>query len=235
MSPRELPFVRQMFDDIAPKYDFLNRVLSLRRDVAWRREAVSRLPEAPELPILDSACGTADVAMEAALARPGSFVVGLDFSSRMLALAEKKIRRAGLAQRISLVHGDALATPFPDGAFSAATMAFGFRNVMDKPALLEEFHRVLAPGGRLLILELTTPSLEPLRTLYRGYFEKVLPAVGRQVSRHGSAYAYLPDSVARFPDNPLVAAMIRGAGFMALEVKPLSLGICTLFDAMKPV
>jgi demethylmenaquinone methyltransferase/2-methoxy-6-polyprenyl-1,4-benzoquinol methylase len=235
MREQELPFVQGMFDAIAPRYDVLNRALSMRRDVAWRRALVETLPQKAPLRILDAACGTGDVLLLAARKRPGAMVTGLDFSERMLALAREKAARAGLLERVRLVSGDALAPPFSPESFDAVTMAFGIRNIMDKPRLLSVFHRLLKPGGTLAVLELTMPGTEPFRSLYLAYFGKILPRAGRLVSRHRNAYDYLHDSVLNFPQNPEVLAMFRKAGFMETRALPLTLGVATLFSAKNPV
>jgi demethylmenaquinone methyltransferase/2-methoxy-6-polyprenyl-1,4-benzoquinol methylase len=192
-----------MFDRIAPVYDAMNRVMTAGLDIRWRRlaaEAVVRPGDA----VLDGACGTGDLALADLKAGAGR-VVGLDFSEQMLARARKK------STRIEWVQGDLLALPFEDAAFDAATVGFGVRNVADLEQALAEFRRVLKPGGRLAVLEITQPrgALKPFFSLW---FDRIVPLLGK-VLPGGSAYTYLPASVKRFPDAELLIAVMREAGF----------------------
>jgi demethylmenaquinone methyltransferase/2-methoxy-6-polyprenyl-1,4-benzoquinol methylase len=204
--------VRAMFGAIAPRYDLLNHLLSLNRDRGWRRRAVDLLLAHAPLDgrYLDACAGTLDLARELAC-RPGfsGRVAGCDFSLPMLHGGLPKTRGVAL----SPVCGDALRLPFADGAFHGATVGFGVRNLADLDAGLRELRRVLRPGGRLVILEFTTPGWQPFRALYLAYFRRILPLVGRLVSRHGSAYAYLPASVLAFPDPAALGARMEEAGF----------------------
>lgn len=219
--------VRRMFSSIAPRYDLLNHLLSLNIDRLWRRRAVDRLgwERAPDGSYLDNCAGTLDLSVELA-ARSGfrGRVIGSDFTLEMLTGGEHKIGHVA----VSPVCADALALPYPDGAFDGATVGFGVRNLADLDAGLVEMARVLRPGGRLVILEFTTPSWQPFRGLYFLYFRRVLPLVGRVVSRHGSAYSYLPESVLRFPDPPELAERMRRAGFGGVGWKRMSGGIVAL-------
>ena len=234
MQNRELPFIREMFDSIAPHYDLLNRLLSLRRDVVWRRKMVCAMPDPGDGPVLDVACGTGDVVLEIyRQKRPGVKVVGIDFSPAMLSHAQSKLSRAGDAG-IALVAGDALALPFAEGSFRALTIAFGIRNIQDKRGALKAFHRVLAPGGTVLVLELTTPVRAGLRDAYLAYFQKVLPLIGRLFSRHHFAYSYLPQSVARFPTADRFMRQMREAGFDRVKYLRLTMGIASLFVGRRP-
>ncbi|MCJ8501162.1 bifunctional demethylmenaquinone methyltransferase/2-methoxy-6-polyprenyl-1,4-benzoquinol methylase UbiE [Desulfatitalea alkaliphila] len=235
MKSTELPFVREMFNHIAPQYDFLNRLLSLRRDVHWRRALVAALGLNKGAVVLDVACGTADVPLEV-VRQVGDRVrvVGADFAPQMLRLGRPKIKRAGpKGDTIHLVAADAFALPFAAQRFDAVTMAFGIRNVQDKQTVLQRFHHLLKPGGRLAILELGMPSEGLLGSLFRNYFSRLLPLVGRLFSRHGFAYSYLPDSVAHFPPPAAFAALMRGAGFENVRYRPLTLGIAVLFVGVK--
>jgi demethylmenaquinone methyltransferase/2-methoxy-6-polyprenyl-1,4-benzoquinol methylase len=219
--------VRRMFSSIAPRYDLLNHLLSLNIDRLWRRRAVDRLrwERAPSGRFLDNCAGTLDLATELAR-RPGfeGRVIGSDFTFAMLAGGVHKLD----ALRVDPVCADALRLPYPDASFDGATVGFGVRNLADLDAGLREMARVLKPGARLVILEFTTPHWQPFRGLYFFYFLRVLPLVGRLVSRHGSAYSYLPESVLRFPEPAELAERMRDAGFAQVEWKRLSGGIVAL-------
>jgi demethylmenaquinone methyltransferase/2-methoxy-6-polyprenyl-1,4-benzoquinol methylase len=234
MENRELPFVREMFDAIAPKYDLLNRLLSLRQDVVWRRKMVSAMAIAGSGRVLDVACGTGDVILEI-LRQNGERieVTGIDFSPAMLMLARQKIRPIQ-DPAISLLAGNALAMPFEHESFDALTIAFGIRNIQDKAGALKAFWDVLKPGGRLLILELATPRNTRLREAYLAYFQKVLPLIGQLFSKHKFAYTYLPDSVSRFPEPAVFMSIMRSAGFSTVDCRRLTFGIANLFVGIKP-
>ncbi len=226
--PRErAAAVRGMFGAIAPRYDLLNHLLSLNIDRFWRRRTVARLlaGQPPDGVYLDACAGTLDLSL--ALARRPAFggrIVAADFSLPMLERGAAKLR----GQPISPVCGDALRLPFPDGAFDGAMIAFGVRNLADLDGGLREFARVLRPGGRLAVLEFTTPSWQPFRALYLAYFRHILPWIGRLVSRHGSAYSYLPASVLEFPAPAELAARIESAGFTAARWETWTGGIVAL-------
>mgnify|MGYP000055270905 CR=1 FL=1 len=229
----ESAFIRSMFDAIAPHYDFLNRLLSLRQDVYWRREMVRALdlPEKPRL--LDVACGTGDVVVEVLDKRPGGTVYGIDFSAEMIAVAHKKTAARLPRAPVHLLTADALALPFAPEAFDAVTIAFGIRNIQNRHAALSQFHDALKPGGKLAILELNTPPAGRLRRLYMLYFRKLLPAVGGLFSGNVRAYRYLPASVVNFPPPQRFAGRIRAAGFANVAWKPLTAGIATLYVGKK--
>ena len=218
-------YVRGMFTAIAPRYDLLNHVLSLNVDRRWRRQAVGLLAweRAPGGVYLDLCAGTLDLA--AALAgRPGftGLVVGVDFVLPMLKLGRAK------SSRVLPLNGDALDLPFADGVFHGATVGFGVRNLADLDAGLREAARVLRPGARLVILEFTTPRFRPLKALYLFYFRQILPWIGRLVSKHTTAYTYLPESVLSFPEPDELAARMRTAGFEDVQYRLLLGGICAL-------
>ncbi|MGI9181398.1 MAG: ubiquinone/menaquinone biosynthesis methyltransferase [Longimicrobiaceae bacterium] len=219
--------VRRMFSAIAPRYDLLNHLLSLNIDRRWRRRAVDRLgwERAPEGSYLDNCAGTLDLAVELAQ-RPGfrGSVVGSDFTFAMLERGVHKVERLA----VDPLCADALALPFADASFEGATVGFGVRNLADLDAGLKEMARVLRPGARLVILEFTTPHWQPFRALYFFYFLRVLPLVGRLVSRHGSAYSYLPESVLHFPEPPELAARTERAGFARVGWRRLTGGIAAL-------
>jgi len=219
--------VRRMFSSIAPRYDLLNLLLSANVDRVWRRRAVDllRWEKAPGGTYLDNCAGTLDLSTE--LAKRDGFsgrVVGSDFTFAMLKGGLHKLRSLS----VDPVCADALALPYPDASFDGATVGFGVRNLADLDAGLREMARVLKRGARLVILEFTTPAWQPFRGLYFFYFLHVLPRVGRLVSKHGSAYDYLPQSVLRFPEPAELAERMRAAGFTGVEWKRLSGGIVAL-------
>lgn len=219
--------VRRMFSSIAPRYDLLNHLLSANVDRAWRRRAVDRLgwERTPGGTFLDNCAGTLDLAVE--LARRGGFhgrVVGSDFTFAMLERGAPKLDRLPVEPACA----DALNLPYPDASFDGATVGFGVRNLADLDAGLREMARVLRPGARLVILEFTTPSWQPFRALYLGYFLRILPLVGKLISKHNTAYTYLPESVRHFPEPPELARRMEAAGFGGVEWKTLSGGIAAL-------
>ena len=223
-------YVREMFTAIAPRYDFLNNVLSLSIDRRWRRRAVRALrwSENPPGRYLDLCAGTLELAIE--LARQKGFhgqVLGADFVVPMLKLGRAK------ARNVEAVGADALTLPFPDRLFDGCVIGFGVRNLADLDRGLGEIARVLKRGGRVVILEFSTPRSWPLRPLYLFYFRHVLPLIGRLVSKHTTAYSYLPASVGRFPSPPAFSEALRCAGFGDVTFTPLTGGIATLHQGVR--
>lgn len=219
--------IREMFGEIAPRYDLLNHLLSLRRDVGWRQKLVAALSRAPEGRVLDLATGTGDVA----LAVRDRSVVGGDFCLEMLALAERKALRKGHA--VGWTAADALALPFADGCFAAVTIAFGVRNFSDLAAGFREIRRVLAPSGVLAILELHRPTWPAVAAAIGLWNRLVVTPLGSAISPDGGAYAYLPASVDSFPDRVEMAGVLAGVGFSVLESSNLSGGIAALTVARR--
>jgi demethylmenaquinone methyltransferase / 2-methoxy-6-polyprenyl-1,4-benzoquinol methylase len=209
--------VRSMFDRIAPVYDVMNRVMTAGLDLRWRRIAAESVVR-PGDRVLDACCGTGDLALAAS--RAGGTVTGLDFAPRMLACARRKLPAA------TWVEGDMLALPFEDGSFEAATVGFGVRNVDDLEAGLRELRRVLAPGGRVAVLEITQPR-GALAPFYRVWFDRIVPMLGT-VLRGGAAYSYLPASVRRFPGPDDLAALMRTSGFSDVRYRTFAGGIVAL-------
>jgi demethylmenaquinone methyltransferase/2-methoxy-6-polyprenyl-1,4-benzoquinol methylase len=229
--------VQKMFSDIAPRYDLLNRLLSCGQDQYWRKRAVGRLsPQAGER-FLDIATGTADVALEIIRNSPkgGVQVVGVDFSEKMLELARQKIDSQDQANFVQLESCSAESLPFEDNSFDGTTTAFGVRNFSDVGQSLREMHRVLKPGGRCMILEFSLPKNSVLNALYRFYFEVLLPKVGRLISKHPSAYTYLPETVASFPVRQEFSSLMQQAGFKNVVYKELTFGIVILYAGVKQV
>ena len=220
-----------MFDAIAWRYDRLNHLLSAGLDKRWRRRAVRELRLTANDRVIDVCSGTADLAIESVNMSQAGRVVGVDFSGAMLAIGLQKTRQAGLTSQIALARGDAMALPFGDGVFDAATIGFGIRNVADPLAGCRELRRVLRPGGRLAILEFGMPETPILAALYGWYFRHVLPRIGRLLSRHSDAYEYLPASVAEFPSGTAFVTILRQAGFPAVRCVRLALGAVYLYVA----
>ncbi|SMC21306.1 demethylmenaquinone methyltransferase / 2-methoxy-6-polyprenyl-1,4-benzoquinol methylase [Desulfacinum hydrothermale DSM 13146] len=238
MQPVSLEKTQQrigsMFDRIAATYDFLNHFLSAGLDLWWRRKAVRALALPPGSVILDVATGTGDLALAALQAQGDAHVVGLDLAFNMLQIAQAKRDRKGWsASRYPLLQGDALELPFPAETFHAVMIAYGIRNVPHMGAALKEFHRVLRPGGLLLVLEFTLPSSALLKRLYLFYFEKILPRLGGAVSRDPEAYAYLPASVGAFVTPEELSARAGDAGFHSSRVQRLTGGITYFLTAVK--
>ena len=231
---KELDFIKDMFDRIAPKYDFLNRLLSLRQDIVWRTQMVKAAALQKDSRVLDVACGTCDVALEINSQLMGqSKIFGLDFSFGMLRLGKQKLIKKN-KKNIELLNADALNLPFKHDLFDAVFIAFGIRNIMDRPKAVKEFFHALKSGGRLTVLELTTPEKGILRSLYLLYFQMILPLIGSFFSKDNNAYTYLPDSVLKFPTPVKFSKIMRGAGFENIRFKQMTFGIVTLFVGTKP-
>jgi len=224
----------KMFDRIAGRYDFLNRILSFRRDVAWRKFLYRKLPDGTDLRVLDLATGTGDVLL--GLVAAGGKVdtgVGLDKSANMLALGKRKAEKRGLLKVVKLLRGDASCLCFEGDSFDAATMAFGIRNVPDVPQTLREIRRILKPAGRVLILEFSLPRNRIVRGLYLFYFRNILTRVGAFVSGDRHAYRYLNRTAEEFPRGEAFCSMMRDAGFKSVQAHPLTFGVATLYQGDK--
>jgi demethylmenaquinone methyltransferase/2-methoxy-6-polyprenyl-1,4-benzoquinol methylase len=226
--------VQQMFDRIAPKYDLLNRVLSLGIDVGWRKRAIGYLKAQRPQEILDVATGTADVAILMAKILQPARVVGIDIANQMLDFGRVKIKNAGLEGVISLETGDSEQLRFEHNAFDAVTVAFGVRNFENLEKGLAEMCRVLRPGGRAVILEFSKPRAFPFKQLYNAYFAYVLPLIGRLTSRDVRAYTYLFESVQVFPEGDDFLQILTKTGFQDPVCERLTLGICSIYSATKP-
>ena len=226
--------VESMFDAVAPRYDLLNRVLSLGIDQYWRTQAIRLLADEQPTRVLDVATGTADLALKAERMLHPRDVVGIDLSAEMLHYGRKKIDRKGLSSRISLVQGDAADLPFDDDTFDAALVAFGVRNFEDLNAGLRGIGRVLRPGGRLVVLEFSSPRSFPIKPLYAWYSRHILPRIGGALSPDQGAYEYLPNSVAAFPDGADFLNRMDDSGYADLLWRPLTFGIASLYRGTVP-
>ena len=228
--------VRKMFDSIAGDYDRLNHILSLDVDKSWRKKAVKEIVggSGDPLRILDMACGTGDFSM--AIARdavPGSRITGADISEGMLAGGRKKVEAAGLCDMISLEAGDCEHLDFPDGSFDRVSIAFGIRNFEHIDKGLSEMYRILRPGGKAVILELSVPGNPVLLAAYKLYFLHLLPVIGGLVSGDKDAYRYLPASVLGFPAPEKFKGMMREAGFSDVRATAMTFGICRMFTGIR--
>jgi demethylmenaquinone methyltransferase/2-methoxy-6-polyprenyl-1,4-benzoquinol methylase len=223
-----------MFDAIAGKYDLLNHLLSAGIDRRWRTRAVRELALTGRERVLDLCTGTADLAIAALEASPGAArVIGVDFAGAMLRVGLNKIRSVELGARAVLVQGDATAIPAAAASVDRVTIGFGIRNVQNTAAACDEIHRVLAPGGRIAVLEFAIPTTPAVRAAYLWYFNRVLPRIGRLISRHNAAYGYLPASVGAFATPDEFVKILRQSGFTDVRAVPLTFGIVHLYTATR--
>lgn len=225
--------VEEMFDNISPRYDFLNHFLSMGIDIRWRKKAIRMLKKQEPKIILDIATGTADLAIEAMSLKPES-IIGIDLSEGMLQKGRIKIAEKKLESFISLRKGDSENLPFNDQYFDAITVAFGVRNFENLEKGLKEMYRVLKPGGSLVVLEFSKPKGFPIKQLYGFYFKYLLPVMGKMISSDNSAYSYLPESVKAFPDGKPFLQILENCGFSNCIAHSLSFGIASIYKAEKP-
>jgi demethylmenaquinone methyltransferase/2-methoxy-6-polyprenyl-1,4-benzoquinol methylase len=222
----------QMFDRISRRYDLLNHLLSLGLDFYWRRRAVGKLDRKPQQVILDLACGTGDLTLAAAQRQRESVVLGIDKAPNMLRIAAQKIA-AGNSESIRLLLGDGLAIPVRDSSCDAAMIAFGIRNMPDTVACLQELHRVLNVGGKVIILEFSQPTSRVFRALHRFYLRRVVPVVGRLISGDGYAYSYLDQTIETYVHGESFCRLMKESGFVEIIAEPLSFGIVTIYTGRK--
>jgi len=222
------PHIERMFNSIAPRYDVLNRMLSGGVDQQWRRVVMKEVLDSQPQRLLDVATGTADLALMAA--RKGvPQVIGVDIADQMLDVGRRKVSKADLDRRVELLNGDAEKLPFSDRQFDVATVAFGVRNFEDLAAGLRQIHRVLRPGGKLIVLEFSRPRVFPVKQLYAFYNRFILPAVGKLVSGDSGAYTYLPESIAVFPEGDEFLNWMDEAGFTQRKARRLTFGIASVY------
>lgn len=225
--------VRRMFNRIAPKYDQLNRIISLGLDRSWRRQALHMLAPYAPARVLDVATGTGDFALELVHTIPSiTSVTGIDISEEMMRVGAEKVHLAGLDGKIHFERQDSTATTFEAGSFDAATIGFGIRNFADIPAAARELHRILRPGGVLVIAELSEPTNPLLRLGYKLYAGQVIPLIGRLISKDHDAYTYLPKSIAAVPQREAMVTVLREAGFTEAFYHSIFPGTCTLYVAI---
>lgn len=230
MAKKEV--VKDIFNDIAPKYDLLNHLLSMNIDKGWRRKAMKYISDSEKERLLDVACGTGDFSIAACRAGV-KHVTGIDISANMVEIGCKKVDELGLAGQIDLRCGDSEQMEFEDGSFDVVTVAFGVRNFEHLELGLQEMQRVLRPGGKVIILEFSMPEHFPMKQLYKFYFRHILPVLGGWISGNKSAYTYLPESVMKFPQGRTFLDIMQRCGFENTLQRKLSFGIASLYIAQK--
>jgi demethylmenaquinone methyltransferase/2-methoxy-6-polyprenyl-1,4-benzoquinol methylase len=226
--------VIEMFDGIAGGYDRMNRLLSARTDLGWRKKAIRKLGKERPAHILDVATGTADMALLAWKMLKPDRITGIDISPAMLEIGRKKIEQEGLVDKIGLYTGDSEAISYPQNSFDAVMVAFGVRNFENLENGLTEMLRVLKPGGRAVILEFSKPRRKTIKTLYNLYMRVVTPQVARWFRQNKEAYEYLNASANAFPDRNLFTDILKKVGYAETAFEPLSLGICCIYTGRKP-
>ena len=225
--------VGAMFDSIAWRYDFLNHFLSFGIDRYWRRKSIKKISTSAINPkILDVATGTGDMAISAMKLNPEK-ITGIDISQKMLEIGRDKIIKMGLSGKIELISGDSENIGFPDNSFDVAMVAFGVRNFSDPIKGLSEMRRILLPGGMIMVLEFSKPSIFPFKQVYNVYFMKILPLSGRLFSKNKEAYRYLPDTVMKFPDNEDFIKIMSDAGFSGIKQNKLTFGVASIYTGIK--
>lgn len=224
--------VRQMFNNIAGKYDFLNHFLSAGIDKIWRKKVAGIILKNKPASVLDVATGTGDLAIELSK-HSACKIIGVDIADAMLDVGRQKLKHKGLTSQIQLQHGDSENLTFADDYFDAAMVAFGVRNFENLQKGLDEMCRVVKPGGQIVVLEFSRPRKFPVKQLYNFYFKHILPRVGRMVSRDKGAYTYLPESVGAFPDGPAFLHELEKVGFGQTVEKRLTFGIATIYSGIK--
>lgn len=221
-----------MFDNISERYDFLNHMLSMSIDKGWRKKVVKMAAADKPKQILDVATGTADLAIALTNAHPDK-ITGIDISNGMLEVGRKKVQQKGLSQIITLEQADSENLPFDDNSFDLVTVAFGVRNFENLQKGLSEIHRVIKPGGKVLVLEFSQPTGFPFKQVYKFYFKNILPTLGKLISKDNSAYTYLPESVNAFPHGKDFMKELHAVGFKGGDYKPVTFGVATIYEAVK--
>jgi len=225
--------VAAMFDDIAFKYDFLNRFLSAGIDVGWRKKAIQQIASLKPKTILDVATGTADVAIMASGILKPEKITGIDISDGMLEIGRQKVEKAGLKGIIELLNGDSETINFKDNTFDAVTVAFGVRNFQQLEKGLSEILRVLKPRGKLVVLEFSKPKMPGVKSMYNLYMKVICPNIGKLFSKNRNAYKYLDESIQKFPEGKNFTQILDNLGYSNTYCKPLSLGICSIYCGTK--
>ncbi|MDL2244398.1 bifunctional demethylmenaquinone methyltransferase/2-methoxy-6-polyprenyl-1,4-benzoquinol methylase UbiE [Parabacteroides sp. OttesenSCG-928-J18] len=225
--------VERMFDNIAGAYDRLNHILSFGFDRGWRRKGIRYLKPFQPRHVLDIATGTGDLAIAMCRALQPEVITGADLSEEMMRIGQEKVDKAGMTGRIVFDRQDSLALTYAANSFDAVTAAFGVRNFADIRQGLEEMHRVLEPGGHLMILELTTPEHFPMKQLFAIYARLVIPLLGRLFSKEGKAYAYLPASIEVVPQGKVMTGLLEEIGFKEVQIRKMTWGICSMYTGKK--
>lgn len=225
--------VAKMFNNISSTYDFLNHFMSLGIDVIWRKMAIRELLDQKPKYMLDVATGTGDFAFEALRILKPEKIIGVDISEGMLAVAKEKIIKRNLQDKLEVSLGDSEKLLFPDNEFDAITVAYGVRNFENLSQGLADMLRVLKPAGKVVILEFSKPKVFPVKQAYNFYFKYITPSIGKLFSKDASAYSYLPESVAAFPDGENFVELMRKVGFQNTKHRPLAFGICSIYTGIK--
>ena len=225
--------IAEMFNDIAYRYDFLNHFMSMGIDILWRKKALKKLKSLKPQKMLDVATGTGDFAIMAHKMLQPNSITGIDISAGMLEHGRQKINKLGLNDKITLELGDSETINFPDMTFDAITVAFGVRNFEHLEKGLSEMLRVLKPGGKLVILEFSNPTVFPVKQLYNSYFRYITPLIGKWIARSKAAYSYLPESVKAFPQGQEMCNILTNTGFQAVTCKKLTFGISSIYCASR--
>ena len=228
---RKKEYVRQMFNDVSKRYDFLNKVLSFGIDSYWRKNLIRMMNIQKGISILDVATGTGDIVFEI-LKDNNVEITGLDYAENMIVEANEKAISKNVLNQVQFIHGDAEELPFSDCSFDLLSISFGFRNIGHYDVALSEFNRVLKPGGKLAILEFSEPNSKIFNIMYQFYFKHILPKVGAFISK-SDGYKYLPESVKHFPSRAELKSMIKGSGFNNIIIKDLTFGVCSIFIGEK--
>lgn len=225
--------VASMFDNISKTYDFLNHFMSLGIDIIWRKKAIKELKELQPKLILDVATGTGDFAFEAIDVLKPEKIIGVDISEGMLEVAKQKIQKRQKQDVYEVRMGDSEKLLFDNDTFDAITVAFGVRNFEHLEKGIADMYRVLKPGGKLVVLEFSKPTVFPIKQGYNFYFHYILPLIGRFFSKDSSAYTYLPESVEAFPDGTRFTDLLEKVGFKNNKFRPLTFGICSIYTGIK--
>jgi demethylmenaquinone methyltransferase/2-methoxy-6-polyprenyl-1,4-benzoquinol methylase len=226
--------VKSMFDTIADKYDFLNHFMSFQQDKRWRRIAIDGLKADKPKTLLDIATGTGDFAIEAWKGLKPDLIVGADLSEGMMRVASEKVLKMGVADHFRFEYQDCTALTYPDNSFDAVTIAFGVRNFENIAQGISEMFRVLKPGGKMLIIELSRPERFPMKQLFKLYSATVLPLAGKLFSKDDMAYEYLPASIKVVPQSGEMVGIIKNQGFVGAAYRTFTFGVCTLYTGVKP-
>lgn len=225
--------VQEMFDSIAPAYDFMNRAMTFGIDKLWRRKAVKMIVADKPGKILDVATGTADLVITLSQKLPEAEITGVDLSEKMLSIGREKIAGRGRKEKITLIQADGTSLPFADNSFDSVTISYGIRNFASIPDGYREMFRVLKPGGTLTVVELARPVNKVALGLYNFYSRRLIPFMGRLVSKDKAAYSYLPESIAAVAQREEMTALIEDAGFREAKYHPMTFGTCIIYRALK--
>jgi demethylmenaquinone methyltransferase/2-methoxy-6-polyprenyl-1,4-benzoquinol methylase len=226
-------FVHSVFENIAPKYDLMNNILSFRQHKYWRKFTMNKMNVQEGQTAIDLCCGTCDWTISLAQKSKNGKIIGLDFSQNMLDYGAIKLDQLGLEEQVTLVRGNAMSLPYEDNSFDYATIGFALRNVPDLVQVIQEMKRVVKPGGKIVSLELSKPTWQPFKAMYYFYFQKVLPLLGKIIVKRYEQYKWLPESLIHFPDHKQLAEIFRKTGLTGVEVYPLTGGVAALHIGVK--